>query len=36
MSKRFIKSIRSIMFYAYREGCHNNRPMSVVTHLFTK
>jgi hypothetical protein len=34
MSKTFTKSIRQIMFYAYREACFCKRPMSVVVHLF--
>jgi hypothetical protein len=30
MSKSNLYRIKQIMFYAYREACHNNRPMSVL------
>jgi len=30
MSKKNLYFIKQLMFYAYREACRNNRPMSVL------
>jgi hypothetical protein len=30
MSKRNLNLIKQVMFYAYREACRNNRPMSII------
>jgi hypothetical protein len=30
MSKSKLNLIKQIMFYAYREACRNNRPMSII------
>jgi len=30
MSKKNLNLIKQIMFYAYREACRNNRPMSII------